>query len=132
MAIGLFGLLAPVQADAACTSTELAGTWKTYAYLTDNVDSGWSRCTIKVGSGGNVKTTTSCKEKEAGTGATRVRDVTGGSISVQSNCKISGDFSLDGCKNTISEGWISTDATVVSGVGRDCSGFIFLFNGIKR
>ncbi len=131
MAIGLFGWLAPVEAWAGCTGSDRAGTWQIYALWTDGFESGWSKCTIKVTSGGNVKSGTTCTDKEAGTGATSSGNVQGGTIKLKSNCKISGNIKVAGCRNTITEGWISKDATMMSGVGKDCEGFIFRFNGIK-
>ena len=132
MAVGLFGLLVPAEAYAACTNSDRAGTWQVYALWTDNLDSGWQKCTVKVTSSGSVRSGTPCTEKEAGTGATSSGTVQGGTIKLKSNCKITGNIKVSGCKNTLVEGWISRDATMMSGVGKDCQGFIFKFNGIKR
>ena len=65
-------------------------------------------------------------------GSTETVTVQGGTINIKSSCKVTGNFKVNGCKITITEAWMSRDANMMSGVGKDCLGFIFLFNGIKR
>ena len=130
--LGVICLLAPLQAEAACTGSDRAGTWQIYALGTDNVDSDWFKCKIRVGSSGSVKSGTTCVSMDAGSGSTETVTVQGGTINIKSSCKVTGNFKVSGCKITITEAWISKDASMMSGVGKDCEGFIFLFNGIKR
>ena len=131
MAIGLFGLLVPAQAYAACTGSDRAGTWKLYVMRSNNIDSGWVKCSIKVGSGGGVNSG-SCTRKDAATGVTGKSGVGGGTINIQSSCKITGNIKSGGCKITISEAWMTKDKIMMSGVGKDCEGFVFQFNAVKR
>ena len=130
MAIGLVGWLAPVEAMAACSGSDRAGTWKIYVMWTDNDFSGWTKCSIKVTSGGNVKSG-SCTEKEAG-GGTESANVQGGNINLSSACKITGFIKAGGCRSNIKEAWMSRDKIMMSGIGTDCDGFIFQFNAVKR
>ena len=132
LAIGLLGWLAPVEAWAACTSSDRAGTWQIYSLFTDNVDSGWHKCKVRIAAGGGVRSGTRCVTKDAGTGATSSDTVQGGNINIQSSCKITGYIKISGCRITINEGWISRDKTMMSAVGTDCQGSIFQLNGVRR
>lgn len=131
MAVGLFAWLAPAQAWAACTSSDRAGTWQVYLMLMDDVDAGWTKCTVKVRSSGAVRSGTGCTVKMAGSGA-QSASVQGGTINLSRACKVTGNIKAGGCKSTIKEGWLSRDKIMMSGVGTDCNGLVFQINGVKR
>lgn len=128
--IGLFGLVAPRESQAACSRADLDGTWQIYSFFVSGGAAGWDRCTVRISSG-NIRSGTGCSERLAG-GGSRTPKVKGGSLSIGSNCKIRGNIRIGNCRNTISEAWLARDKFTLAGVGVDCDNGIFQFNGVKR
>ena len=131
IAIGLFGLLAPVEAYGACTNSDRAGTWQIYWLRPDQVDPGWTKCTVRVrpnGGGGN-----SCLG--GATEGTVSFQTTGGNLSVRSNCAVKGIVQIAGCDFKLQGATMSKDGQKIAGVGSDCSGagaFVFNFLAVKH
>ncbi|MBI5040261.1 MAG: hypothetical protein HZB57_03385 [Gammaproteobacteria bacterium] len=105
----LLGVFAPLLAQATCTQADLAGTW--YAMFVDGdvIQSEFNstvRCKVVVSSTGAVTAnSTGCKARtsnDAGTGViNRTVAITGGSLTVNSSCAISGRLGInDGAGNT--------------------------------
>ncbi len=90
--LGVVCLFAPLQAEAACSSSKLAAKWQFYFTLVDGVEAVWLKCKVKVNSSGGVVSGTGCRVQ--GPGFSAKLPTTGGSLSVGSNCRVTGTIQV--------------------------------------
>ena len=131
--LGVVCLFAPLQAEAACSSSKLAAKWQFYFTLVDGGGAVWLKCKVKVNSLGEVRIGTGCLVGVPG--GTASFSTTGGSLSVGSNCAVTGNVEIVGCPLTFQGATMSKDGQKMAGVGSDCGGsgtVVFDFMAVKR
>jgi hypothetical protein len=99
-------------AVAACSQSDLAGTWKVVASSTDNGDFDWLYCTATIGQGGTPFGGTTCVGANG-----KKRTFSKGLVSVQSDCSITGSFKVKKITENIVFGQMNQDKLSFSGVG---------------
>ncbi len=119
------------SAWALCSQADLTGNWRIYVSGSDNFGSFWTRCTIRIGSTGNVV---------VGSGSLCLTDegeqfgLTGGTLTLRSAsaCWVSGTVNTPNGTNRVRDAGLDRGKTVISGVGIDPVGERFSFTGVKR
>jgi hypothetical protein len=122
------GLVPVTTAWAACLQSHLKGTWRLYV-IGRSVNLYTLRCSVTAGSGGTL-TGGSCVD-DAGDSAS----VTGGRLRTTDACVVSGTVKVDGDSDPllrVDHGTLDLDRQTMAGIGRDATGGIFQFTGIKR
>lgn len=130
--LGVVCLFAPLEANAACTSSNLSGKWKFYMKLVDSSGSGGVAlaCTVNVDSGGSIASGENCRAFVPG-GEGPI-PVSGGGLAVSRNCKVTGTITFSTCDVPIDGSWMARDGLKMSGTGVSCDGEVIDFMAIKR
>jgi hypothetical protein len=109
-------------ANAACNQTDFVGVWQIYSAGWDNSGSWWTRCKVRINSGGPMSNGR-CSNSLGQSGP-----MTNGSATLFSAaaCTYRAQFRLGGDLNKVVHGTLSKDKTTGSGVGTFPGGkFIF-------
>ena len=129
-AVMLLSLLSPVLVQAACSQSDLKGTWFTYSLSVDSfvtgdpsltVSSMTNRCKVKVSSSGDiVASKSSCKFRDQ-VGKDPL-NITSGEIKVNPRCKLNGSITMEliGTSSItliLESGALAKDKTTFSAVG---------------
>ena len=89
-------MLSPVLVHAGCSQSDMTGTWYAYSMSADSAGYYYpqtNQCKVKISSSGSiVASKSSCKMRSI-TGLVAV-NITGGSIKVNSSCKLSGSMKI--------------------------------------
>jgi hypothetical protein len=131
--LGVVCLIAPLQAQAACSSSDISAKWQTYFKIVDGTGALWLKCKVKVNSSGAVVAGKSCRVESPFGSASA--STTGGSLSVASNCEVTGTIQVSGCDLVLQGATMSKDGQKIAGVGSDCgsSGLeVFDMTAVKR
>ena len=129
-AVMLLSFLSPVLVQAACSQSDLKGTWFTYSLSVDSfvtedhsltVSSMTNRCKVKVSSSGDiVASKSSCKFRDQ-VGKDPL-NITSGDIKVNPKCKLKGSITMElfGTSSItliLESGALAKDKTTFSAVG---------------
>ena len=104
--LAVFLVTLTAGANAGCIRANMAGKWQTFIA---EAGWGWSSCKISVGGSGKV-TGGSCKDN-LGTAA-----ITGGQLTVNAACEVSGNLYVDGTLNRVTIARLSLDRSTLMGV----------------
>jgi hypothetical protein len=112
---------------AACTQSNLTGTWRLYAFGAEAPDDEpfWAFCTIRVLAGGDIDSGECTYDDES------TETVTGGQLTVNRSCRVAGTFIGDGV-TTIRHATLDRGKRVMMGVVKADDGSFAMFNGAKR
>ena len=115
---------------ATCVQGDLTGVWRVYGSgVSSQGYYSWTRCKVVVENTGAFNTGSSwCKDVLGATAG-----VQGGSLSVSSACRVSGQINLNGfILTTITEAWLNRSKDVIAGVGTSSSNDIGTITAIKK
>ena len=117
------GALSPSLASAACSQSDLGGTWWLYAIDSDGV---WSRCKLTISGTGKFASTT-CSYSSG-----IQRTLSSGSVKTAgaTSCIFTGQFVVNGQAGTVTHATLARDKNTAQGVGAG-SGAPFLFSMTK-
>ena len=131
--LGSVCLFAPLEAEAACSGSDISAKWQVYFKAAGGPEPFWLKCKVKVDSG-VVRTGTACTARFAISGVA-TGSTTGGNLSVASNCAVTGKIQVNGCNFVLQGATMSKDGQKIAGVGSDCSGSsgeVFQMTAVKR
>ena len=132
------GMFSPLLAYAGCSQADLAGTWITYALSIDSSGLAYypqtNRCKVKINSSGSIVTSKSSCFVRNWIGTNYV-NITGGKVSVSSNCNLSGSIIIGVLDEIIIDyGTLSKDKHTFSLIGFNeaYQDYITHLNGVKK
>lgn len=114
---------------AACVQGDLTGVWRIYGSgVSSQGYYSWTRCKVVVENTGAFNTGSSWCKDVSGTTA----PVQGGSLSVSSACRVSGQINLNGGFTALTEAWLNRSKDVIAGVGTSSFNDIGTITAIKK
>jgi hypothetical protein len=130
-AVTLLGVLVSTQAVAACSQSNVAGTWTAYSVSEPNGDLGFVACTLVINSAGTFGPTNSVCGSSVASGTTKAK----GTVTLLDgpSCSYKGSITLIsyGETDSVKLATLSLSKDTVSGVGIGQSGGAFVFNMVK-
>ena len=136
--LSLLGIASPNSAGAECVAADLVGDWQVYRMFKGSSPFGIMSCTVSVEPDGSVTAGTFCLVRHIRRWWGGGDLVSGGSISVASDCHVTGGFEFRHvggyvCNQIFDSARMAGDKLTMSGVGTECSGDgVFQFTAIKR
>ena len=127
-AAALCSILINSSAIAACVQGDLTGVWRVYGSgVSSQGYYSWTRCKVTVENNGAFNTSRSWCKEYLGT----TTSVQGGSLSVSSACRVSGQININGFITTLVEAQLNRSKDVISGVA-ESSNAIGTITAIKK
>ncbi len=125
---GVAMLSIPAQAWAACSTSDLGGTWQVYLFLnTDFAGSETVRCVFKLTNKGAVKDAGNCVFDDG-----TKKSVDGGSIKISKTCTVKGSVNLTDDLLALGHAKMAKDKNHFSGIGMFQDFFRAYFTAVKK
>ena len=125
---GVAMLSIPAQAWAACSTSDLGGTWQVYVLLTtDFAGSETVRCVFKLKKDGTVRDAGSCSFDDGSK-----KSVDGGSIKISKTCTMKGSVNITDDLLAVGHAKMAKDKNHFSGIGTFQDFFRAYFTAVKK
>lgn len=108
--------LLPISAEAACRSSDLAGTYDLRAETQSPFGTYWTTCDIRIARDGTIRPGTSCVQRDAD-GNEAQASVDGGAITLERSCRITGHITIAGYRSLVTEARMLRNKETVDGIG---------------